>query len=218
MLLIRLLAIFLVLIINTWLLHPVRSDAVGRYKRAMARRADTELSRLAGEPCTVSGVWRFRRQPRSLSPSQHRPPVAHSRASRRQLNTAKSASAVCSGRCTFDTEVHRVAPAGEDGGGWGEAEDVAVGAGDAHDLLAGFIYEQRFPKDRGTTDHGNEDSTQQPGASSLKDSGQGQSPLGSLSRFPRSLDGTSPPKTESSTRSGKVSPSSGKVPPSNSTD
>uniref|UniRef100_A0A8C9ZJF3 Pappalysin 2 n=1 Tax=Sander lucioperca TaxID=283035 RepID=A0A8C9ZJF3_SANLU len=58
----------------------------------MARRADNELSRLAGEPCTVSGVWRSQRQPRSLSPSQHRPPAARPRThtSRRELYTVKS--------------------------------------------------------------------------------------------------------------------------------
>uniref|UniRef100_A0AAQ4R5I2 Pappalysin 2 n=1 Tax=Gasterosteus aculeatus aculeatus TaxID=481459 RepID=A0AAQ4R5I2_GASAC len=67
----RQLAVFLVLITNTWLLSPVRSDALGRYKRAMARRADGELSRLAGEPCTVSGLWKSRRQARSTSPFQH---------------------------------------------------------------------------------------------------------------------------------------------------
>lgn len=105
MLLLRLLAIFLVLITNTWLLNPVRSDALGRHKRAMAQRADRELSRLAGEPCTVSGAWRSRRQPRSLSPSQHRPPAARTRThiSPREPRATKSAPAVCAGGCRFDT-------------------------------------------------------------------------------------------------------------------
>uniref|UniRef100_A0A4W6BSM2 Pappalysin 2 n=1 Tax=Lates calcarifer TaxID=8187 RepID=A0A4W6BSM2_LATCA len=130
MLLIRLLVIFLVLITNTWLLNPVRSDALSRYKRAMARRADRELSRLAGEPCTVSGVWKSRRQPRSLSPSQHRPPAARPRThtTLRELYTVKSAPAVCAGGCRGDTGVHRV----EEKGGWGHTEDVTVAAEDGY--------------------------------------------------------------------------------------
>lgn len=105
MLLLRLLAIFLVLITNTWLLNPVRSDALARQKRAMALRADRELSRLAGEPCTVSGAWRSRRQLRSLPSPQHRPPAARTRThtSRRELNTVKSAPPACAGGCRFDT-------------------------------------------------------------------------------------------------------------------
>uniref|UniRef100_A0A3B4FZG4 Pappalysin 2 n=1 Tax=Pundamilia nyererei TaxID=303518 RepID=A0A3B4FZG4_9CICH len=90
MLLIRLLAVFLVFIANTWLL---RSDALSLYKRSLARQADRELSRLAGEPCAVSGVWRSRRQPSSHSPTQQRPPAARTRThtSRRELYTVKSA-------------------------------------------------------------------------------------------------------------------------------
>lgn len=134
MLLLRLLAIFLVLITNTWLLNPVRSDALGRHKRAMAQRADRELSRLAGEPCTVSGAWRSRRQLRSLPPSQHRPPAARTRThtSRREPDAEKSAPTVCAGGCRFDTggqlrgeeekknwigvEEHHIRPTTEDGG------------------------------------------------------------------------------------------------------
>lgn len=105
MLFLRLLAIFLVLITNTWLLNPVHSDALGRQKRAMAQRADRELSRLAGEPCAVSGAWSSRRQLRSLPPSQHRPPAARTRThtSRREPNTVKSTPTVCAGGCRFDT-------------------------------------------------------------------------------------------------------------------
>lgn len=105
MLLVRLLLISLVLITYTWLLIPVRADALRRYKRAMARRADRELSSLAGEPCTVSGVWRSRRQPRSVSLSQQRPPVAreHSHSSRRASYSLKSAAAVCTGGCRFES-------------------------------------------------------------------------------------------------------------------
>eukprot|EP00064_Thunnus_orientalis_P002454 superscaffoldBa00000181_g2461 len=196
MLLIRLLAIFLVFITNTWLLNPVRSDALSRYKRAMARRADRELPRIAGEPCTVSGVWRSRRQPRSLSPSQHRPPVARLRThtSQRELYTVKSAPAVCAGGCGLDTGVHRVAPAGEERGSWGDTQDVAVGAGDGYDDLSGRVYEQHSPNDRRDKNYANEDATQPPGKSSLKDagrsvspSGHAQSSRGSRFRFPRSL-------------------------------
>ncbi len=211
MLLIRLLAVFSVLITNTWLLSPVRSDALSRHKRAMARRADRELSRLAGEPCTVSGVWRSRRQPRSLSPSQHRPPAARPRThtSRRELYTVKSAPAVCAGGCRVDTGVHRVAPAGESEGGWGHTEDVRVGAGDEYVTLPGRFFEKRST---------NEDPnyvTQQPGMSLLKDAGQtvssaghAQSPRGSNSRFTRSLDGTLPFEEEGNSSWEKVFPDS----------
>ncbi|KAM7378792.1 hypothetical protein PAMP_004390 [Pampus punctatissimus] len=196
MLLIRLLAISFVLITNTWLLNPVRSDALSRYKRTMARRADRELSRLAGEPCTVSGVWRSRRQPRSLSPSQHRPPVVRPRThtSRRELYTVKSAPAVCAGGCRFDTGVHRIAPAGEKRGSWGHIEDVAVGARDGYDGLSGRVYEQRIPNDgRGTT---------------VSSSGHAQSSRGSRSRFARSLYGTSTYEEERNSSWGKVFPDS----------
>lgn len=195
MLLIRLLAIFLVLITNTWLLNPVRSDALSRYKRAMARRADRELSRVAGEPCTVSGVWRSRRQPRSLSPSQHRPPAARPRThtSRRELYTVKSAPAVCAGGCTFDTGVHRVAPAGQDKGVWGDREDAAAGARNGYVTLPERLYDDE--RDPHQVRVG---ATQQPGAALLKDAGHtvssaghAQSPRSSRSRFIRSShDGT----------------------------
>lgn len=200
MLLIRLLAIFLVFITNTWLLNPVRSDALSRYKRALARRADREIPRIAGEPCTVSGIWRSRRQPRSLSPSQHRPPVARSRThtSHRELYS-KSAPAVCAGGCGFDTGVHRVAPAGEERGSWGDTGDVAVavGAGDGHDGLSRRVYEQRSLNDGRDTNYASEDSTQQPGKSLLKDAGRSVSSSGHArsshgSRFARNLRGTLP--------------------------
>lgn len=105
MLLVRPLLLSLVLITNTWLLSSVRADALRRYKRAMARRADRGLSSLAGEPCTVSGVWRSRRQPRSVSLSQHRPPVALERThrSRRGSYSLESAAALCAGACRFES-------------------------------------------------------------------------------------------------------------------
>lgn len=105
MLLIRPLLLCLVLLTHTWLLSPVRSDALRRYKRALARRADRELSSLAGEPCTVSGVWRSRRQPRSVSLSQHRPPAAPDRThrSRRGSYSLESAAEVCAEGCRFET-------------------------------------------------------------------------------------------------------------------
>uniref|UniRef100_A0A3Q0QS71 Pappalysin 2 n=1 Tax=Amphilophus citrinellus TaxID=61819 RepID=A0A3Q0QS71_AMPCI len=106
----RLLAVFFVFITNTWLL---RSDALSLYKRALARQADRELSRLAGEPCTVSGVWRSRRQLSSLSPSQHRPPVARPRShtSRRELYTVEEAERLASLPAgTWGSPVPRVPP------------------------------------------------------------------------------------------------------------
>lgn len=142
MLLIRLLAIFLVLITNTWLLSPVRSDALSRYKRDLARRADRELSRLAGEPCTVSGVRssHHHRQPRALSPSQHRPPAARPRthtslAELYAAAVAQSAPAVCAGGCSRgDTGAHRAEEEKKKGAGrGGDAEDVTVrGAQDGY--------------------------------------------------------------------------------------
>lgn len=134
MLLIRPLLLCLVLITNMWLLSPVRSDALRRYKRALARRADRELSSLAGEPCTVSGGWRSRRQPRSVSLSQHRPPAARDRThrSRRGSYSLESAAEVCAEGCRFETGgAHRV---------WLEKQSLSVGPGDRngehHDKLS----------------------------------------------------------------------------------
>uniref|UniRef100_A0A672GNP6 Pappalysin 2 n=1 Tax=Salarias fasciatus TaxID=181472 RepID=A0A672GNP6_SALFA len=167
MLFIRLLAIFLVFITNTWLLSPVRSDALSRYKRALARRADRELSRLAGEPCTVPGVWRSRRQPRSLSLSQHRPPAARPRThtSRREPYSVGSAPAVCAGGCRFDTGAQRVAPAGEERGGWGDPEDVAVGARDGGDTATRSLIEGDSRNDK-------RDAAPQPGKPLVGDAGR----------------------------------------------
>lgn len=133
MLLIRPLVISLVFITNTWLLSPVRSDALRRYKRAMARRADRELSSLAGEPCTVSAVLRSRRQPRSVSMLQHRPPVARERThrSRRGSYSLESAAAVCAGGCRFEAGgTHQVWLEKRSGDG---TESVSVGAGDQYE-------------------------------------------------------------------------------------
>lgn len=129
MLLIRPLVVSLVLITNTWLLSPVRSDALRRYKRAMARRADRELSSLAGEPCTVSAVLRSRRQSRSVSMLQHRPQVAPERThrSRRGSYSLESTAAVCAGGCRFETGgTHQVWLEKRSGDG---TESVSVGAG-----------------------------------------------------------------------------------------
>lgn len=213
MLLIRLLAIFLVLITNTLLLSPVRSDTLSRHKRAMARRADGELSRLAGEPCTVSGVWKSRRQPRSLSPSQHRPPAARPRThtSRRELSTAKSAAAVCAGGCRFDTGAHRVAPAGEDKGSGGDTDNVVVGAGDQYVTSPARSYEKRSTNDGRDTNY----VTQLDGTSLHKDARQtvsssdhARSPRGSRSRFTRNLGGTIPYEDEGNSSREKVFPDS----------
>ncbi|XP_075994344.1 pappalysin-2 [Genypterus blacodes] len=131
MLLIRLLPTFLILITNTWLLNPVHSDALSRHKRAMARRADRELSRLTGEPCTVSAAWTSRRQPRSLSASQQQPPAARPRThtARGEPFSITSAPAVCAGGCSFGTGALRVAHPAEEKGGWGDpAGEEAGGA------------------------------------------------------------------------------------------
>ncbi|XP_020791700.2 pappalysin-2 [Boleophthalmus pectinirostris] len=110
MLLLRLLAISLVIVTNTWLLNPVCSDGFSRYKRAMARRADRELSSQTGEPCAAAVVWRSRRHPRSLSsslsPSQQRPPAVNTRASRTH-GFVRSAPAACTGECGVDSVYQR---------------------------------------------------------------------------------------------------------------
>lgn len=146
---IRVLVVLLVLLTNTWLLTPARSGALSRHKRALARRADSELSRLAGEPCAVSGMWRFRRHPRSVSPPQQRPPAAQWSSSTRGQPTADSASAVCAGGCGSDSRAaQRGAPAGEDRGTRGVAEEVAPGIWDAIDASARRFDQQLSPQER----------------------------------------------------------------------
>ncbi|KAF3858509.1 hypothetical protein F7725_011710 [Dissostichus mawsoni] len=209
MLFIRLQAIFLVFITNTWLLSPVRSDALSWYKRSMARRADSELSRLAGEPCTSSGVWRSLRQPRSLSPSQHRPPAVRPRThtSRREPYSVKSAPLVCEGECSrFDTGVHRVAAAGE---------DVAESAGDGYDTVTGRHFENSHTNDKRKTNYVSESTTQQPGKPLLKDPGKTVSSSGhtkpsrsTRSRVTRSLGGASPYEEDGNSSWEKVFPDS----------
>uniref|UniRef100_A0A3Q3FZI8 Pappalysin 2 n=1 Tax=Labrus bergylta TaxID=56723 RepID=A0A3Q3FZI8_9LABR len=208
--LIRLLAVFLVLITNTWLLSSVRSDALSRSKRAMARRADRELSRLTGEPCTVSGVWRSRRQPRSHSPSQHRPPAARPRThtTRRVLNTVNRAPAECGRGCRFDTAAHRVAQPGQEQGGLGNRENVVAGAGDRYDQVHGRVFDTSSKNDRKDPGY----VTQQPGVSVRKDAGETDSSTGNArrsdSRFTRSLDSTFPYEEEGNSSWQKVFPDS----------
>ncbi|XP_041847930.1 pappalysin-2 [Melanotaenia boesemani] len=197
MLFIRLLAIFLILITNTWLLNPVRSDSPSRYKRSLARRADRELSRLTGEPCAVSSLWRSLRPPRSPYPAQHRPPAVHSRTatSRRALYTVKSAPAVCEGGCRFDTGVRRVASAGNDKGGWGDIEDAVVRAEAGYASLLGRFYKKGHRNNDRDAHHVGKDITLQPGMFFSKDAGQvvseghTRTPRDLRSRFARSLDG-----------------------------
>ncbi|XP_069565911.1 pappalysin-2 [Brachyistius frenatus] len=211
MLLIRVLAVFLVLITNTWLLSPVRSGALSRYKHALARRADSELSRLAGEPCTVSGVWKSRRRPRSLSPSQHRPPAARPRThtSRRELFTVQSTPAVCAGGCRFDTGVTRL-----ERGGWGDTEDAAAGVGDVYvSTLHRRLFEKSSRNDEGDANYLGRDTAQKPGTSLLEDagksvssSGDGRAPRDTRPRLARSLDGTFRYKKEGNSSWEKVFP------------
>uniref|UniRef100_A0A665UJ66 Pappalysin 2 n=1 Tax=Echeneis naucrates TaxID=173247 RepID=A0A665UJ66_ECHNA len=211
MLLIRLLAIFLVLITNTWLFNPVRPDSRGRYMRALARRADLELSSLAGEPCAVSGVWSSRRQPRSLSPSQHRPPAARPRthSSLRELYAGRSAAVVCAGGCGGDTGAHRA----EERGVWGDAEDVTAGLEDGYAPLPAWLYEKRSTSDRREVKYDRKDATQSPGTSLLKDAGPSASSTdraqllrGSRSRPARSADGTFPYEENGNSSLEKVFP------------
>lgn len=206
MLLIRLLAVFLVLITNTWLLpSPVRSNALSRYKRSMALRADSELSRLAGEPCTVSGVWRSRRQPRSLQPSQHRPPAARPRTHTSRRDTVKSALCAAGG-CRFDTGVLRVAPAVEEKRSWGEVEEDVALVGDGY-----VTYEKGSITDEREASYVSENTTQQPGTSLRKDAERSVSSSatrGSSPRLTRSLSGTSPYEDDGNTSWEKVFPDS----------
>ncbi|KAM9323172.1 pappalysin-2 [Pholidichthys leucotaenia] len=187
MLVIRLLPLLLVLITNTWLLGPARSDALSRHKRALARRADRELSRQAGEPCAVSGARTSRRQPRSLSQSQHRPPAAHQRTHTRSggAYAVPSAPAVCAGGCgvvEFGTGAQRGAAAAAEKEGRGVDRDVAArrsaGAPER-------FHDKRF---RNTRTEARHVGAKQPGQAPLKDSGQGVEK--SRSRATRSLYGS----------------------------
>ncbi|XP_068197648.1 pappalysin-2 isoform X1 [Antennarius striatus] len=193
------LAITIFFIANTWLLKRVYCDALGRYKRAMTRRADSELSSGAGEPCSVSGVWRSRRQPRHISPSQHRPPVASLRA-----HKVRSASAVCSegAGCWFDPGLDRVASAWRDKRNQGDTNDDALGAGNG--------YAESPSRSTNIRRDPNYDRTN---ASWLDDTGREESTVGyaqpppvSRSRFPRSFGGTIPPEEESNSTWEKVFP------------
>ncbi|XP_054625059.1 pappalysin-2 isoform X2 [Dunckerocampus dactyliophorus] len=83
---------------NTMLL---KCGALSRYKRALAGRADSELSRQAGEPCSLS--WRFPRHFSSPFPALQQHPVAIPTMSRRKLHTSFSAPAGCDGGCIFKT-------------------------------------------------------------------------------------------------------------------
>uniref|UniRef100_A0AAV2JRQ8 Pappalysin-2 n=1 Tax=Knipowitschia caucasica TaxID=637954 RepID=A0AAV2JRQ8_KNICA len=86
-------------------------EGFSRYKRALARRADRELSSQTGEPCAAAVVWESRRQPRSLSsssssssPSQHRPPAVRVRVSRTHSSIG---APVCTGHCGGDSGSQR---------------------------------------------------------------------------------------------------------------
>lgn len=197
MLLIRLLAVFLVFIANTWLL---RSDALSLYKRSLARHADRELSRLAGEPCAVSGVWRSRRQPSSHSPTQQRPPAARTRThtSRRELYTVKSARAVCAGGCGLEAGARGFAPAGEEEkGGRGDAEMVAGREGGEYFGSPGSSTDnQREQNEVGAS-----------GGQSVKDAvSPSRAPRDPRSRFTRSLHGTFRYEEEGNSSWEKVAP------------
>ncbi|KAM8849560.1 pappalysin-2 [Spinachia spinachia] len=213
---IRLAAVFLVLITNTWLFSPVRSDALRRYKRAMARRADGELSRLAGEPCAVYGLWRSRRQARSTSPSQHRPQAARprTRTSRGKLDGVEGAPAVCAGGCGFDTGARRDAAAREDEQRRGDAEEVAAGEGGGYATLPEQFSDNRSATDRRGSERVRERTAAKPGVSlrngaeQTVSSGPPKSLRASRSRFTRSLGGTFPYGDDGNSSWEKVSPDS----------
>ncbi|XP_038156424.1 pappalysin-2 [Cyprinodon tularosa] len=189
MLLIRLLPVFLVFITNTFLLSPVRSDAFGRHKRSLARRADAELSRTAaGEPCFVSPS---RRQPRALSPAQHRPPAAPVRTSTTRISpfTLKGAPEVCPVGCGFDTGLLEADPAGREEGGRGDSEDL--GYPDLSDRFHERSYAHR------------ETEPVDPGEDARR--AEGVSP-GSRSRVSRSLEVKLRSEKDNNSRLEKVSP------------
>ncbi|KAM4623650.1 pappalysin-2 [Polymixia lowei] len=227
MLLFRLLAVVLVLFVNTWLLNPVLSDTVRRYKRTLAQRADRELSRSAGEPCTGSSGWRYPRQPGSLSPPQHSPLAASLRThtGRRQLYSIyiTGMPGVCSGGCRSDPNE---SPRSGDARwakaiGRGDPDDLALrgddgyvlprsptdSANDRRDLSDDIGNDRRYLKDvnRETARRHDTSSLEEPQqtASSL---GQTRSVPSSLQRFPRSLGSASRYDAESGNSSQEVSP------------
>uniref|UniRef100_A0A8C5I363 Sushi domain-containing protein n=1 Tax=Gouania willdenowi TaxID=441366 RepID=A0A8C5I363_GOUWI len=180
--LIRLLVISLVLVVNTWLLKAVRSDAVSGYKRALGRRADRELSRLTGEPCTVSSVWRSRRQPRSIQSSQQqRPPAvrprAHTTRGEQRLDERRAPPALCVEGCRFETGAQQ----GQKGH-WGQTE----GQG------RGFVTS-------------NTESLRDPYSSTGKGAQSASSSAHGLSRLRRSLGATFRYEDDSKSRLEKVS-------------
>uniref|UniRef100_A0A3B3W0Y5 Pappalysin 2 n=1 Tax=Poecilia latipinna TaxID=48699 RepID=A0A3B3W0Y5_9TELE len=186
MLLIRLLPIFLVVITNTWLLSPVRSDTLSRHKRSLARRADSELSRTAaGEPCFVSPS---RLKPRVLSPTQHRPPAALPRTStsRRAPFTVKGAREVCPGGCGLDTELREVSAARREHEGRGGTGDLAERVGGYPTLFDRF-YVNNIRNDERESNYVGEDAPHPPGRSGVKDTEERVS-QSSRSRVSRSLE------------------------------
>lgn len=193
MLLITPLAVLLLLIPNTLLL-----GSVSRYRRALARRADLAFSRLSSEPCAVSGSWSSRRQPRSLSPFQHRPPAArpatHTSGSRPR--TVTGAPAFCSGVCGFDAGAQRQ----DTGIGWrGDAEDVAEATLDGYVKSPTQLYGKRSTQDGGGHSF---DGGYPPAASVRKDAAQPALATGpSRTRLARSLDATFPYKEEGNSSS-----------------
>ncbi|MEQ2290510.1 hypothetical protein AMECASPLE_003961, partial [Ameca splendens] len=183
---IRLLSVFLVVITNTWPLSPVRSDALSRHKRSLARRADSELSGIAaGEPCFVSP---YRLQPRALSPALKRPPAAPSRTStsRRAPFTVAGGREVCPGGCGLDTGLRDIAPAGRDKRGRGDTEDQVEGVGGNPTLLK-RLYENNFRNEEREFNYVGEDSPHPPRKSGGTDTEERVS-HGSRSRAPRSLE------------------------------
>ncbi|XP_064197731.1 pappalysin-2 [Anguilla rostrata] len=97
MMCIRLLVVVLV-IMNTWLLNSAQSDHVQRYKRALARKADSIQASLANEKCR-SASWT--RQARSVA-RQH-PLGAASRRHTRPTDFNHERYA-CPGGCISDTK------------------------------------------------------------------------------------------------------------------
>lgn len=189
MLLIRLLAVSLVLTAHSGLLSPTRPDALRRYKRAIAQRADRLYSSLAGEPCAVSGARSSRRQPRSVLPPRHRPPAARPRT---HTSRRDAAAAVCAGGCRVDR------------GSWADRDDVGLGDKGRYVTLTEWLYKKRSTRDEKVD-------TRLAGTPAREDAGQGasswahaESPRRSRHRSSRSLDVTFPYDREDNSSSDKV--------------
>ncbi|XP_028987725.1 pappalysin-2 [Betta splendens] len=196
MLLLRLLPVLLVLATNS-ALSPRRSDALRRHKRALAQRADRLSSSPAGEPCAASRAWSSRRQPRSASAAQHRPPAARpgTHASRTDARGVRGAPAVCARGCGLDTAARERGPRPR-------SDDAGLGEKDTHVNLPQWLYRKRSTHE---PRHDGEGDTQLPGARARRDAGQSVSgPAHAEARSARSPDAAFPYEKEENSSSEKL--------------